>query len=81
MGKTLSLGLDSSWIHVDQKTLMIGLVAILALMDWDLLTSLVSRAPTQATLEAGDWKLVKKENKTNKNKQTFQNFSVVQKKL
>lgn len=81
MGKTLSLGLDSSWIHVDQKTLMIGLVAILALMDWDLLTSLVSRAPTQATLEAVDWKLVKKENKTNKNKQTFQNFSVVQKKL
>lgn len=81
MGKTLSLSLDSSWIHVDQKTLMIGLVAILALMDWDLLTSLVSRAPTQATLEAVDWKLVKKENKTNKNKQTFQNFSVVQKKL
>lgn len=66
---------------MDQKTLMIGLVAILALMDWDLLTSLVSRAPTQATLEAVDWKLVKKENKTNKNKQTFQNFSVVQKKL
>lgn len=33
----------------------------MASMDWDFLTSLVSRAPTQATLEAVDWKLVKKE--------------------
>ena len=63
---------------MDQKTSMIGLAAILALMDWDLLTSLVSQALTQATLEAGDWKLV---NKTTKNKQTLQNFSVVQEKL
>lgn len=46
---------------MDQKTLMIGLVAILALMDWDLLSSLVSQALTQATLEAVDWKLVRKE--------------------
>ena len=76
LGKLLSFGLDSSWTHVGQKTSMIGLAAILALMDWDLLTSLVSQAPTQATLEAGDWKLVKK-NKTNNNKQTLQNFSVV----
>ena len=53
---------------MDQKTLTIGLVAILALMDWDLLTSLVSRAPTQATLEAVDWKLLKKEQ--DKQKQT-----------
>lgn len=30
-------------------------------MDWDLLTSLVSQAATQATLEVGDWKLAKKQ--------------------
>ena len=56
-----------------QKTSMIGLAAILALMDWDLQTSLVSQAPTKATLAAGDWKLVKKKTK----QQTLQNFSVV----
>ena len=75
LGKLLSLGLDSSWTHVGQKTSMIGLAAILALMDWDLLTSLVSQAPTQATLEAGDWKLVKKKTRqitTNKPFKTFQ---------
>ena len=59
---------------MDQKTLTIGLVAILALMAWDLLTSLVSRAPTQATLEAVDWKLVKKEQEKTKKNKPFKMF-------
>ena len=52
-----------------QKTSMIGLAAILALMDWDFVTSLVSQAATQATLEVGDWKLAYKK-ETKKQKQT-----------
>lgn len=52
-----------------QKTSRIGLAAILALMDWDFVTSLVSQAATQATLEVGDWKLAHKK-ETKKQKQT-----------
>lgn len=64
-----------------QKTSRIGLAAILALMDWDFVTSLVSQAATQATLEVGDWKLAHKKETKNKNKQTLQTFSVVKKEL
>lgn len=65
-----------------QKTSMIGLAAILALMDWDFVTSLVSQAATQATLEVGDWKLAhKKETKKNKKNKILQTFSGVHKEL
>lgn len=58
-----------------QKTSMIGLAAILALMDWDFVTSLVSQAATQATLEVGDWKLAhKKETKKTKKTKFFKPF-------
>lgn len=57
-----------------QKTSMIGLAAILALMDWDFVTSLVSQAATQATLEVGDWKLAQKRNKKTKTNKLFKPF-------
>lgn len=54
-----------------QKTSRIGLAGILALMDWDLLTSLVSQAATQATLEVGDWKLAKKQKQKQQQNKPF----------
>lgn len=58
-----------------QKTWMIELAGPLVAMDWDLQTSLVSQAATQATSVEGDWKLPRK-NKTKTTKKSLKTFQL-----